>query len=193
MYDREQGGGYLAGMLVHALDFVPHLLGRPVEVRADVRTCEPERQLSDGRTLAVTADDTAAVLLRFESGALCVLSVSVVGSHADHYRLELLGAEGTIIGDGTLRLTAFAAGRPSDEALALLLPAEREPAHPEQLPERLAGHASRAKALMLEDWIPAFRGGATKTPTFEDGLLSLAIVDAAQPLSDDGGRVQVEA
>lgn len=193
MYDREQGGGYLAGMLVHDLDFIPHLLGRPVEVCADVRTSEPERQLPDGSTLAVTADDTAAVLLRFESGALGVLSVSVMGAHADHYRLELLGAEGTIIGDGTLRSTAYVAGRPSDEALAPLVPAEREPAHPEQLPEGLAGHASRAMALMLEDWLPAFHGGATRAPSFEDGLLSLAIVDAARRSSDDGGWVRVEA
>ncbi len=103
MYDRRQGGGYLAGMLVHDLDFVCSLLGEPESVCAEVRTSEPVRHLPDGETIEVTADDTTALLLRMESGVIAILSVSVIGVHADHYRLELFGSEGTIIGDGTLR------------------------------------------------------------------------------------------
>lgn len=34
-------------------------------------------------------------------------------------------------------------------------------------------------ALMLEDWLPAFDGEASSAATFEDGLLSLAVIDAA--------------
>ena len=107
MYDRQQGGGYLAGMLVHDLDFLCSLLGRPQEVCADVRASGPVRHLPDGEVIDVTADDTAALLLRMESGVLAVLSVSVMGVHSDHYRLELFGADGTIVGDGSLRSAEY--------------------------------------------------------------------------------------
>jgi predicted dehydrogenase len=50
MYDRRRGGGYLAGMLVHDLDFLCSILGRPAEVCAEVRSSEPVRRpaASDG-------------------------------------------------------------------------------------------------------------------------------------------------
>ena len=79
----------MAGMLVHDLDFVCSLLGEPESVCAEVRTSEPVHHLPDGETIEITADDTAALLLRMESGVVAVLSVSVIGAHADHYRLEL--------------------------------------------------------------------------------------------------------
>jgi predicted dehydrogenase len=191
MYDHNQGGGYLAGMLVHDLDFVCSLLGEPESVCAEVRTSEPVRHLPDGETIEITADDTAALLLRMESGVVAVLSVSVIGAHADHYRLELFGSEGTIIGDGTLRSTDYRIGAASDDALTPLPISDREPAHPENLPHGLAGHASRAMALMLEDWLPAFDGAPSAAPTFDDGLLSLAVIDAAHRSSEGGGWVAV--
>src|SRR5271167_503949 len=177
MYDRDQGGGYLAGMLVHDLDFLCSLLGGPESVCAEVRTSDPIRELPGGETLNVTADDTAALLMRMESGVTAILSVSVIGAHADHYRIELFGADGTIIGDGDLRSTAYRAGAATDDGLSPLAVNDREPAHPEHLPKGLAGHASRAMALMLEEWLPAFDGGASGAPTFADGLLSIAVID----------------
>jgi predicted dehydrogenase len=193
MYDRRRGGGYLAGMLVHDLDFLCSILGRPAEVCAEVRSSEPVRNLSDGETIDVTADDTAALLLRMESGVVAILSVSVIGAHADHYRLELFGADGTIVGDGTLRSTEYRSGAPGDEGLRPLTVSQREPAHPDTLPSGLAGHAGRAMALMLEDWLPAFDGAPSTVATFEDGLLSLAVIDAAHRSSEGGGWVAVEA
>ncbi len=81
MYDRDQGGGYLAGMLVHDIDFLCSAFGRPQSVCAEVRTSEPVRDLPDGGRLAVTADDTAALLMRMECGVIAILSVSVMGAH----------------------------------------------------------------------------------------------------------------
>lgn len=187
MYDRDQGGGYLAGMLVHDLDFLCSIAGRPDSVCADVHTTEPVRELSDGQTLRVTADDTAAVLMRMESGMTAILSVSVMGLHADHYRLELFGSEGTIIGNGTLRETSFEQGALGDNGLHPLAIDGREPTHAGSLPQGLAGHAARSMALMLEDWLPAFDGLPSRTPTFDDGLLSIAIIEAAERSSRGGG------
>jgi predicted dehydrogenase len=193
MYDRTQGGGYLAGMLVHDLDFLCSLFGRPESVCAEVRTSDPVRELPNGETLHITADDTAALLLRMESGLTAILSVSVIGAHADHYRLELFGADGTIIGDGDLRSTGYLAGAAADDGLCPLAVDDREPAHPECLPKGLAGHASRAMALMLEDWRPAFDGQPSAVATFEDGLLSLAVIDAAHRSAEGGGWEPVDA
>ncbi|MBX6387748.1 MAG: Gfo/Idh/MocA family oxidoreductase [Frankia sp.] len=188
MYDRDQGGGYLAGMLIHDLDYLCALLGPPVAVCADVRSSEPVRALPDGGELRVTADDTSAVLLRLACGAVAILSISTVGAHADHFRLELFGSDGTVIGDGALRDTRYQAGGVAG-GLAPLTPSTREPAFPEHLAPGLAGHASRAMALMLEDWLPAFDGHTTPVPTFEDGLLSLRIIDAAHRSSEGAGWV----
>lgn len=193
MYDRAQGGGYLAGMLVHDLDFLCSVLGRPHSVCAEVRTSDPIRELPDGETLHITADDTAALLMRMESGLTAILSVSVMGAHADHYRLELFGADGTIIGDGDLRSTGYLAGTAAEDGLSPLAVAEREPSHPEHLPAGLAGHASRAMALMLEDWLPAFDGAPSAAATFDDGLLSLAVIDAAHRSAEGGGWEPVQA
>jgi predicted dehydrogenase len=192
MYDRDQGGGYLSGMLVHDIDFLCSLLGRPQEVCADVRASEPVRALPDGATIDVTADDTAALLLRMESGAIAVLSISVIGAHADHYRLELFGADGTIVGDGALRSTDYQIATAGDDGLHPLSFSLREPAHPENLPRGLAGHASRAMAVMLEDWLPAFDGAPGAAATFEDGLVSVSVIDAAHRSSDGGGWVTIQ-
>lgn len=192
MYDRAQGGGYLAGMLVHDLDFVCHLLGRPHALCADVRSSEPVRRSPDGEEIAVTADDTAALLMRMDCGALAVLSVSVVGAHTDHYRLELFGADGTIVGDGDLRCTDFWQAAPADDRHRPLTVSERSPMHPQQLPPGLAGHAARAMALLLQDWLPAFDGSPSTAPTFEDGLLSLAVIEAAHRSSESGAWVDIE-
>ncbi|GGL13519.1 oxidoreductase [Nocardia jinanensis] len=192
MYDRDQGGGYLAGLLVHDLDFLVSMLGRPVSVCAEVRSSEPVRTLPDGEVLQVTADDTSALLLRLESGAIAILSVSVIGLYADHYRLELFGSEGTVIGDGTLRSSSFTSGSTGDTSLTPLPDSDRAPAHPGTLPDGLAGHAARAMALMLDDWLPAFDGGVGTAPSFDDGLLSLAIIDAANRSAAGAGWVDIE-
>jgi predicted dehydrogenase len=178
---------------VHDLDFLCCVLGRPESVCAEVRTSDPIRELPDGETLTITADDTAALLMRMESGLTAILSVSVVGAHADHYRLELFGSDGTIIGEGDLRAANYLAGAAADEGLSPLVIKEREPAHPEQLPNGLAGHAARAMALMLQDWLPAFDGGESGAATFDDGLLSLAVIDAAQRSAQGGGWERVHA
>ena len=191
MYDRAEGGGYLAGMLVHDLDFITSILGRPVAVCADVRASEPTRRLADNDVIDITADDTAAVLLRLESGALAILSVSVVGLHTDHYRLEIFGADGTVVGDGALRSTSFSFGGAADSGLSELPISDRRPAHADQLPSGLAGHAARAMSLMLDDWLPAFEGGASSAPSFNDGLVSLAIIDAAQRSNAGEGWVDI--
>lgn len=195
MYDRDQGGGYLAGMLVHDLDYVRTLLGEPAALCAEVRSTVPERELPDGERLAVTADDTAALVLRMQSGATAVLSVSVMGLHTDRFGMELFGSDATITGEGTVKGAAFRAGATGEEGLAPVPPSPRRPPGDDALPGGLAGEAIRSMALMLEDWLPAFDGQPTRLPipTFTDGLQTIRIVEAAHRSAEGAGWVSLGA
>src|SRR6202041_599856 len=88
MYDVAQGGGYLAGMLSHDIDWIAAMFGPPTAVGADVGTSIEQVTLPDGTTVEVTADDTTALLLRLSSGARAEISASVVGAHTAGWRFE---------------------------------------------------------------------------------------------------------
>jgi predicted dehydrogenase len=195
MYDIDAGGGYLNGLLSHDIDFVCSLFGRPVEVCADVRTSVPTRPLADGRTLRVTADDTSALLLRLDSGALAVISASVVGVHASGARFEAFGERGTIAGSLGARNSdaGLTAGTVEDDGLAAIAPDDRRPTHDEVVPDRGATALIRAMANMLEDWAPQIDGAETKNPvpSFEDGLLVQRVIEAARASAAGAGWVQL--
>jgi predicted dehydrogenase len=197
MYDVNEGGGYLMGMLAHDIDFVASLFGRPVELVADVRTMVPTRPLPDGGTLQVSADDTTALTIRLDSGALALINCSVVGVHAQGASFDAFGAGGTISGPLGSRAQAdhLQAGRVSDPGLADVPVDDRQIASGRQLPQRGAASAIRAQALMLEDWLPAFTGGnpVNPIPSFEDGLLVARVVEAARASSAGAGWVKIES
>jgi predicted dehydrogenase len=47
--------------------------------------------------------------------------------------------------------------------------------------------------VRLEDWLPAFDGDPTGVPIFDDGLLSLTVIDAAHRSAEGGGWEHVDA
>ncbi|MET0712236.1 MAG: Gfo/Idh/MocA family oxidoreductase [Jiangellaceae bacterium] len=195
MYDIEQGGGYLNGLLAHDIDFVCALFGRPVEVCADVRTSVPTRPLPDGGELQVTADDTSALLLRLDSGALAVISASVVGIHTSGARFEAFGERGSIVGSlGGRQQGELMSGTVDDERLGNVGPDDRVPAHDDFIPDRGASALIRAMAVLLEDWAPQIDGGApvTPIPTFADGLVVQQVIEAARASASGAGWVQIE-
>jgi predicted dehydrogenase len=195
MYDLDAGGGYLNGLVSHDIDFVCSLFGNPVEVCADVRTSVPTRPLPDGGTLEVTADDTSALLLRLDSGALAVISASVVGIHTAGARFEAFGRRGSIVGSLGARTAdaGISAGTVDDDALVAVAPDDRRPTHDEVVPTRGAAALIRAMAVMLEDWSPAVDGGeaANPIPSFEDGLTVQRVIEAARTSAQGAGWVAI--
>jgi predicted dehydrogenase len=191
MYDVAAGGGYLAGLVVHDIDFVCSLFGEPVAVCADVRTSVRTRDLPDGGVLDVTADDTSALLLRLDSGALAVLSASVVGAHVPTgMRLEAFGSDGTVRLDKTVGSEELLeAGRAAEDGLRRHTVTERVVAGLDNQQLRRAGGMINCMGLMLEEWLPAFSGGSTRAPTFSDGLRAQRVIDAARASSDGQGWV----
>jgi predicted dehydrogenase len=195
MYDVDQGGGYLMGMLAHDIDLVCSLFGQPVELVADVRTMVPTRPLPDGGTLEVTADDTTVLTIRLDSGALALINCSVVGVHVQNAVFDAFGSEGTITGPLGSRAGAdhILAGRAGDPGLSPVPVEDRHIASGRPLPERGAAAAIRAQALMLEDWLPAFHGAPTPNPipTFGDGLLVARVIEAARTSAAGAGWVKI--
>lgn len=191
MYRRAAGGGYLAGLLSHDIDFTCALLGEPVAVAADVRTNVPRRVMADGREIEVDADDTTALLLRFQNGASAVLSASVVGAHTSGLRMDLFGENGTLLlevgGEGK-RLTGGAALEPGLRPLPL---DEQEPrGGPIQAKGRSAG-MSRAMALMLEAWGANRADPEAAIPTLRAGWRVQRIIEAAHRSAEGAGWVSL--
>ena len=87
---RELGGGVVV-TLSHPFDYLRWLLGEVVEVSA---------QTGQRGGFELDVEDTANVLLRFESGVLATVSLDYVERPATH-RLHLVGRNGLIAWDGT--------------------------------------------------------------------------------------------
>jgi predicted dehydrogenase len=191
MYHVDTGGGYLAGMVSHDLDFVCTLLGTPAQVCAEVHTAVPRRRGPDGTEIEVDADDTSTLLLRWQSGAVATLSSTVVALFASAYDYEAFGSMGTLQAVVTAEGVQLRGGRVGDEGLAPLAVSDRVLRSGVDLPRRKASPQIRAMALMLEDWAPAFRGQPTDVPTFSDGLQVERIIQGARRSAAGEGWVDL--
>jgi predicted dehydrogenase len=205
MYRLADGGGYLLGMASHDIDYLYCLFGVPEAVCADVRTTIPKRTRADGSAFAADADDTASLLLRWDSGVRASISLTTVGLHtASRYRFEAFGSGGTAEIDGTVFGGTVRAGRAGEEGLRELALSDSAVSHPSAIPATGRRSAPiRALALMLERWLPTVRGSAGATdagsglapsvPTLRDGLVVQRVIDAARLSSDGAGWVSLRA
>jgi predicted dehydrogenase len=209
MYRLADGGGYLLGMASHDIDYLYCLFGVPEAVCADVRATIPVRTRADGSAFSADADDTASLLLRWESGVRALISLTTVGLHSgSRYRFEAFGSGGTAEIDGTVFGGAVRAGRVGEEGLRELSLSDASVSDPSAIPATGRRSAPiRALALMLERWLPQVRGsggtgvaapyaGYSPTPgvpTLRDGLVVQRVIDAARRSSDGAGWVSLQA
>jgi predicted dehydrogenase len=209
MYRLADGGGYLLGMASHDIDYLYCLFGVPEAVCADVRATIPVRTRADGSAFSADADDTASLLLRWDSGVRALISLTTVGLHTgSRYRFEAFGSDGTAEIDGTVFGGAVRAGRAGEEGLRELSLSDAAVSDPSAIPATGRRSAPiRALALMLERWLPQVRGtegtgaavpdagyGPTPgVPTLRDGLVVQRVIDAARRSSDGAGWVSLQA
>jgi len=192
MYQREEGGGYLMGLLSHDIDFACALLGEPEAVAADVRTNTPRRTLADGREIEVDADDTTVVLIRFKGGASAVLSCSVVGAHTAGMRLDLFGEDGTLLIESGPQGRRVTGGSAKDAGLVDMPLNEREPkGGPVAAKGRSAGMI-RAMALLLEDWQDNLASPDAAIPTLRAGWRAMKVIEAARRSAAGEGWVALD-
>jgi predicted dehydrogenase len=209
MYRLADGGGYLLGMASHDIDYLYCLFGVPEAVCADVRATIPVRTRADGSAFSADADDTASLLLRWDSGVRASISLTTVGLHSgSRYRFEAFGSGGTAEIDGTVFGGTVRAGRAGEEGLRELPLSDAAVSDPSAIPATGRRSAPiRALALMLERWLPQVRGaegtgaaapgagyGPTPgVPTLRDGLVVQRVIDAARRSSDGAGWVSLQA
>lgn len=178
--DRSRGGGALGALGSHAVDSLRLWLGTPRRVFCDLATFVGER---DRRP--VTSDDAYVLVLEFETGARAIAHMSVVAG-VEASRIGVYGSNGQLViedfsGTG---ITGSKRGAPSPQKLEIpppwVLPKEK-------------GHVLKAPfRALLDTMVRAIDGqGPSPSPSFDDGVASQEILDAARVSSDQGGWVDL--
>lgn len=91
------GSGVLGDVLSHGFDLAQFLIGRISSVNSITETFIKDRPLPDGSTREVENEDYAAVLARFDNGAVGVLESTrvAIGPNAE-YTIEVYGTTGSL-------------------------------------------------------------------------------------------------
>jgi myo-inositol 2-dehydrogenase / D-chiro-inositol 1-dehydrogenase len=153
-------GGLFRDMMIHDFDMARWLLGEePVEIFAAAGA------LIDPAIGAAGDVDTAVVILRTGSGAICQISNSRRAVYGYDQRIEILGSKGALLVDNVPESTVTFAGADGivqDKPLPFFL-------------ERYAV----AYRQELDHFIGALGRGTRPQPGGDDGIKALALADAA--------------
>ena len=175
------GGGSLIDMGTHCIDLLEMFMGKAREV-----FCYTERLVQN-----YEVEDTAVVLLKFESGA-----VGVVDSHfnvpdvASENRLEIYGSKGSILARGTIGQdsTGYMVGRIQEEVGGYQAEQRRQEIKEEEIkvePVNIyQAEIEDFSRCILEDKEPSF------SP--ELGFRNLKIVLAAYESAKTGKPIKIE-
>jgi UDP-N-acetyl-2-amino-2-deoxyglucuronate dehydrogenase len=154
------GGGALMNQGIHAVDALQWLCGPVSSVMAATAT----------RLHAIEVEDTVAATLTFESGALGVIQASTAVFPGYARRLEMTGANGTIVLEGD-RLVA-ADLRDASPALHVSVSSASASAASATVAD------ASAHQRILEDFIDAIRSRREPVCSGREGRKSVALVQA---------------
>jgi predicted dehydrogenase len=167
---REQGGGHLGAIGSHWIDTLLWWLGPVSTVSSELAAHVPSRPTyhSSG-PVAMNADDSAALMLRFESGALATLAFTAVATHESR-RATIIGSKGRveIVDNGQLRIE-WQDGSVEARSYSSTSSQETQPGQMAALVSLLEAVGRRVTGELAA---PSF-------PTFEDGVRVQAILDQA--------------
>ena len=154
------GGGAVMNQGIHTVDLLLWLLGDVDQVYASTRTA----------LHSIEVEDTAVACLEFAGGAIGTFEASTSAFPGFPRRLELTGAEGTVVVEGdrvvSVQLrTAAEAPPPSEEST--------NPSATSPVVSDVRGHRR-----VLEHFLSAIRTGATPLCDGREGRRSVALVQA---------------
>jgi predicted dehydrogenase len=177
---RSQGGGRLGALGSHMFDSLRYWTGDEVaELTAQLTTHVAEGPAGERRD----ADDAFQVVGRLVSGATFLLDYRSATTRPSGWQLEVHGSEGTLAlsDDRTVRLQ-----RGDGDWREVELPEAREAPG---LPDTASGYASAMLPFLdrLHRSVVAGRPSGD-LPTFQDGVESQRLLDAARRASDTGRR-----
>jgi myo-inositol 2-dehydrogenase/D-chiro-inositol 1-dehydrogenase len=168
-------GGLFRDMMIHDFDLARFLLGEePVEVVAKA-SCRVDPAIARAGDV-----DSAMVILRTRSGALCHINNSRRASYGYDQRVEVFGAKGMVRSDN-LRATAIL--KSNDSATDA-----RDPLLPFFV-ERYA----QSYQHEIDDFIDALLARRKPSVSAEDGRRALVLADAALQSHRTGKTVTVRA
>jgi predicted dehydrogenase len=180
--DETQGGGMLGAIGSHYIDAFRWLSGSEVEaVCATLNVFVKDRPVGETRR-AVTADDSAALILKMRNGAQGVMHVSAV-MPATYQRLGVYGDKGFVLLEDDERLSGGALG---EAARALEIPADYYP--PGWKKENFL---EAPFAVLTRKVLAAIESKSSLSPNFEDGVRIQAVLDAARQSAREGRWVNV--
>jgi UDP-N-acetyl-2-amino-2-deoxyglucuronate dehydrogenase len=165
------GGGALMNQGIHTVDLLQWLFG-PV-ARLSARTAT--------RIHSIEAEDTAAAVLEFENGALGVIEATTSVFPGYARRVEITGAEGTLILEGD-RLVAADLRNPLGVGTA-------PPTDLESTASPVVSDCTPHQRV-FEDFIRAIQTNGTPACDAREGRHSVAIVEAIYRSARDGGFQQ---
>ena len=184
-----EGGGVLVNQAVHHLDLVTWFLGPAAEVDSWVTNVNhPE----------IEVEDSAIAIVRFAGGALATIIASNSQRPGLYGRIHVHGTNGASVGVETDGGSIFVAGLslPSVPRNDLwTIPGEEDgPARwheDDQAALASVDIASHYHELQLRDVVAAIRDGRRPAVSGEDGLRTVALMDAIYRASRDGGRISL--
>ncbi len=191
-FDARRGGGVLGALGSHLIDLLRWILGEISEVRASLAHFQDERRDGAGALREVTADDYAALALRFRNGCLGTLETSIAIPSERFFRLQVTGSEETLrVVKGDELWAGPSTGTLAPVAVQPPLPTCAELGLPEY------GIFGRCLPLFLRDLVAAVgeqRGACDGAATFQDGLATQQVLDAARAsAASRGGWVACNA
>lgn len=203
------GSGALGDIGAHVIDLTQHITGdRLLEVSGQLDTFVKERPvLSEGAGLsgtagtergAVTVDDAAAFIGRFEGGALGVFEATRFATgRKNAIRIEINGSAGSLAFDfeDMNVLELFDASEPSETAGFRRIQVT-EPDHPYVGAWWPPGHGlgyEHGFTHQVVDLLTAIGRGCDPAPTFADGLQVQRVLAAVETSSDTRSWQEVSA
>jgi UDP-N-acetyl-2-amino-2-deoxyglucuronate dehydrogenase len=165
------GGGALINQGVHTVDLLLWFLGDVVRVQARTGTLLHK----------IEAEDTAAAILEFSSGALGILHVSTAAYPGYPRRVEISGTEGTVILEHDRITAANLRDTPSV--------AKSAPLDENQSASSAAVTDFRGHQAVLEDFLQAIQQNRAPACDGLEGRRSLALIEAIYRAAKTPDRV----
>jgi predicted dehydrogenase len=192
------GSGALGDLASHAVDLARFLVGEITEVAGALETFVKRRPLMDDakKTGAVTVDDAALALVRFENGAIgSVEATRMAPGRRNYNRFEINGSDGSLAFD-LERLNElevfFRADASAEQGFRRIL--VTEPGHPYVKAWWPPGHIlgwEHTFTHTVYDLLQAMETNKVPSPSFEDGVRNQAILDAIERAANKRRWVKV--
>jgi predicted dehydrogenase len=185
--DRAQGGGALGAIGSHAVDAMRVLAGEIVEARGWLESfVRDRRDPESGGIRPVTADDVTFAWLRFVSGAIGSIAISLAETYRSH-RILVTGVRGSarVVEQGALQL-AIGSERWVDAPIVDDLPPSSALNIPDTDWARAFLRYARAIASAIGEGKPAVEGAAT----FGEGHRTQLVLDAIRRSDGSEGWVR---